>query len=171
MAIRAATAIGSAAFVFTLTSLLVLLLCSHLFSPTLLCWCSASKMVRPRDRSGKRKADSPPTLPHSEEDVAALQQHRRAVGERRSKSREDTRRVGSSRSKELVRRASPPPKRSRIIEVTSSEEEAEDGDHSRGESGRAQSWRYGALFSPNFGHFFVSAVARVHSVSMSRYFC
>lgn len=152
MAIRAATVLGSAALAFTLTSPLVLPVRSRVFSPTLLCWCSASKMVRPRDRSGKRKADSPPTLPHSEEDVAALQQHRRAVGERRSKSREDTRRVGSSRSKELVRRASPPPKRTRIIEVTSSEEEAEDGDHSRGESGRAQSWRYRLLFNLNFGH-------------------
>ena len=40
--------------------------------------CSALlKMVRPTDRSGKRKATSPPTLPPPELDVA-LRQHRRA---------------------------------------------------------------------------------------------
>ena len=46
------------------------------FCLTSVCCSALSKMVHPTDRSGKRKATSPPATP--ELDVGALRQHRRA---------------------------------------------------------------------------------------------
>jgi hypothetical protein len=83
-------------------------------------------MVRSRDVRGKRKADSPPDVEPSDVDVAALRQHRRAEGEKRSKAREDTRRVHMAKTRELSRHGSPLPKRSRVVQVTTSEEAAEE---------------------------------------------
>ena len=72
---------------------------------------------------------APPDL-----DVAVLRQHSRAAGERRSKAREDVRNVPPSRSRAQVKHPSPPPKHSRVIEVSISSEEAKEGDHSEGMS-------------------------------------
>jgi hypothetical protein len=95
-------------------------------------------MVRLADRSGKRKAISPPTLPPPELDVVALRQHRRAAGERRLKAREDVRRVPTSKSRELKRRGSPLEKRSMVIHMSTSEEEAaEECERSPGTSDRS----------------------------------
>lgn len=116
-------------------------------------------MVRSRDVRGKRKADSPPDVPPSDVDVAALRQDRRAEGERRSKAREDTRRVHMAKTRELSRHGSPLPKRSRVIQVSRSEEAAEETEHSRGHSDREQSWRY-VVLSPHFFHFHVRANVR-----------
>lgn len=111
-------------------------------------------MVRPRDRSGKRKASSPPHVPPPE-DVAALRQHRRAAGERRAKAREDARRVHISKTRELSKHGSPIVKRGRVIEVSTSEEAEEESEHSRGMSDRQQSWRL-VTISPLFLHFLAS---------------
>lgn len=113
-------------------------------------------MVRSREARGKRKASSPADLPPSEVDVAALRQHRRAAGERRSKAREDLRRVHSSKTRELSRHGSPLPKRGRIIEVSTSEEAGEESERSRGQSDREQSWRF-AFLSPSFFHLMLQA--------------
>ena len=107
-------------------------------------------MVRSRDRSGKRKATSPDAMAPSEVDVAALRQHNRAAGERRSKAREDARSMPPSRSRAQVRRLSPPPKRSRVIQVSTSDDEASEGAHSEGSRGRGQSWRYESFFAFEF---------------------
>ena len=98
-------------------------------------------MVRKGEARGKRKASSPAALPPSEVDVAALRQQRRAAGERRSKAREDPRRVHFSNMRELSRNGSPLPKRSRTIEVSTSEEAGEESERNRGQSDREQSWR------------------------------
>jgi hypothetical protein len=60
--------------------------------------------------------------------------------------------VHTAKTRELSRHGSPLPKRSRAIEVTTSEEEAEESEHNRGHGDREQSWRYGIL-SPLFFHF------------------
>ena len=102
-----------------------------------------AKMVRPRERAGKRKATSPTTPPELEVDVAAVRQHRRPAGEQRSKQREDKRLAQSSRGRGLPKRASSPSKRARVIEFTSSEDEAiAVGSYSGGASEKEQSWRY-----------------------------
>lgn len=98
-----------------------------------------SKMARPRDR-GKRKADSPPDVPPPD-DVAAQRQHRRAAAERRSKAREDARRVHTTKTRELSRHGSPILKRGRVIDDSTSEEAGEESEHSRSMSDRQQSWR------------------------------
>ena len=90
-------------------------------------------MVRPRDRSGKRKASSPPEVPPPEVELAALRQHRRAAGERRSRVREDMRRVHMPKNRELSRHGSPMAKWGRVIEVNTSEA-TEESEHSRGMS-------------------------------------
>ena len=112
-------------------------------------------MVRPRDR--KRKAPSPTDMAPPE-DVAALRQHRRAASERRSKAKEDARRVHITKS----RHGSPTVKRARVIQVSTSEEAEEESLHSRGMSGRQQSWRF-VVVSPLFSFFCacVSCGARV----------
>ena len=120
------------------------------FSSTLLCGPPFSKMVRSRDRSGKRKATSLDSMAPPDVDVVALRQHSWAAGERRSKAREDVRNVPPSRSRAHVKRPSPPPKRSWVIEVSTSGEEAEEGDHSEGMSDRQQSWRYVWLSHLNY---------------------
>ena len=107
-------------------------------------------MVRSRDRSEKRKASSPDSMAPPDVDVAALRQHNRAAGERRSKAREDVRSVPLSRSRAQVKHHSPPPKRTRVIEVSTSSEEAEEGEHSKGMSDRQQSLRYVLLPHLNF---------------------
>ena len=107
-------------------------------------------MVRPMDRSGKRKASSPHDVQPSKVDVAALRQHMRAAGERRSKAREDVRRVHMPKSRELSRHGSPMAKRGRVIEVSTSEEAAEESEHSCEMSDRHQSWRYVILSRPHF---------------------
>ena len=94
---------------------------------------------------GKRKASSPPDVETPDVDVAAMRQHRRAGGERGSKARESSRRVHMAKSRELSRHGSPLPKRSRVIQVSTSEEAAEESEHSRGHSDRERSWRYVAL--------------------------
>lgn len=100
-------------------------------------------MARSRERAGKRKATSPDGEAPPEVDAAALRQHNRALVERRSKAREDVRSVPPSRSRPQVKRHSPPPKRKRVIQVsTSGEEEADEGEHSDGSLSRSQSWRY-----------------------------
>ena len=88
-------------------------------------------MVQPMDQSGKRKASSPPNVPPPEVDVAALRQHRRVARERRSKAREDVRRVHMPKNRELSRHGSLVVKRGRVIEVSTSEEAAEESEHSR----------------------------------------
>ena len=101
-----------------------------------------ARMVRPRDRAGKRKATSPTTTPELEEDAAALRQHRRPAGEPRSKARAE-RNAQTSRGRGLSRRASPPPKRARVIEFTSSEDEAIPvAEDSGGAPEKEQSTRY-----------------------------
>jgi hypothetical protein len=116
----------------------------------LLCLLPPSKMVRARDRAGKRKATSPTTMPSFEMDVAALRQHVRLAGERMSKAREDKRIVSTSRGRGLQKRASPPAKQSRVIEFTSSEVEAIPAcEQSGGASEREQSWRYVSLLPAN----------------------
>jgi hypothetical protein len=126
--------------------------------PTFTRSASSSKMVLSREARGKRKVSSPPTLPPTEVDVAAMRQHRGADGERRSKGKEDMRRGHMPKTRELSRRGSPLPKRSRVIEVTTSEDVAEESEHSRGHGDREQSWRYVTL-SPPFFHI----NARAHS--------
>ena len=91
-------------------------------------------MVRSRDRSGKCKATSPDSMAPPDVDVVVLRQHSRAAGKRRSKAREDVKNVPPSRSTSQVKCPSLPPKRSRVIEVSTSGEEAEEGDHSKGMS-------------------------------------
>ena len=99
-------------------------------------------MVRPRDRAGKRKATSPTTTPELEEDVAALRQHMRPAREQRSKARAE-KIAHSSRGRGLPKRASPPPKRTRVIEFTSSEDEAIPvAEDSGGAPEKEQSTRY-----------------------------
>lgn len=110
-------------------------------------------MVRPLDKH-KRKATSPADVPPPE-DVAALRQHRRAAGERRSKVREDARRVHTTKTQELSRHGSPIVKRGRVIEVSTSEEAEEESEHIRGMSDRQQSWRL-VTISPLFLHFLAS---------------
>lgn len=139
------SAIGKAALAITLPTSEVSVLVS---GSTLLCCRHSFKMVWPRDGSGKRKA-SPALTAAWEVDVAALRQHRRAEGERCSKAREDTRRVPNPRGRDTARRASPPPKRGRVIEVTSSEEDpAPEGEHSGGMTDRERSCRYVYLSLP-----------------------
>ena len=84
------------------------------------------------DQSGKRKASSSPDVPPLEVDVAALQQHMRAVGEKRSKAREDVRRVHMPKSRDLSRHGSPMAKRCHVIEVKTSEEATKESEHIRG---------------------------------------
>ena len=91
-------------------------------------------MVRLRDRSGKLKASSPPNVAPPEVDLAALRQHMRVAGERRSKAREDVRRVYTSKSKELSRHGSPLAMRGRVIEVSTLEEAPEESEHNHGMS-------------------------------------
>ena len=79
--------------------------------------------MRPRDRAGKCKATSPATSPELEEDAAALRQRRRPAREQRSNARAEKVAHGS-RGRGLPKRASPPAKRARVIEFTSSEDEA-----------------------------------------------
>ena len=110
---------------------------------------SSVKMVRSRSAMGKRKANSPPDVETADVDAAAMRQHQRAGGERGSKARESSRRVHMGKSRELSRHGSPLPKRSRVIQVSTSEEAAEESEHSRGHSDRERSWRYVAL-SPLF---------------------
>ena len=98
-----------------------------------------SKMVHSRDQSGKRKATSPDSMAPLDVDVVLMRQHSRTAGERRSKAREDVRNVSPSRSGAQVKRLSPPPKRSRVNEVNTLGEEAEEGNHSEGMSDRQQS--------------------------------
>lgn len=97
--------------------------------------------MRSREARGKRKASSPADVPPSEVDVAALRQQRRAAGERRSKAREDLKQLQSSKRRELSRHGSPPSKRGRIIEVSTSEEAGEESERSRGRSDREHSGR------------------------------
>ena len=94
-------------------------------------------------KGSEREAQgSPVSMAPPDVDVVVLRQHSPAAGERRSKAREDVRNVPPSRSIAHVKRPSPPPKRSWVIEVSTSGEEAEEGDHSEGMSDRQQSWRY-----------------------------
>ena len=65
-----------------------------------------------------------------EVDVATLRQHKRAVRERRLKAREDVRLVHMPKAKSCQGMA----KRDRVIEVSTSEEAAEESEHSRGMS-------------------------------------
>ena len=110
-----------------------------------------SKLVWPRDWSGKQKASSPPDVPPPPKvDLATLRQHMRIAGERRSKAREDARRVYTSKSRELSRHGSPLVKRGHVIEVSTSEEAPEELKHSRGMSDQQQSWRYVTLSPPNY---------------------
>jgi len=120
------------------------------FSSTLLCLPPKSSMVRPRECRGKRKATSPDSGDPPEVDVAALRQHSRAAVERRSKAREDVRSVPPSRSRAHAKRVSPPPKRSRVNQVSTSGDEAEEGEHSEGSPSRGQSWRY--VFCPHLNY-------------------
>ena len=107
-------------------------------------------MARSRDRVGKRKATSPDAMAPVEVDVAALRQHNRAAGERRSKAREDARSVPMSSSRAQVKRHSPPPKRSRVIQVSTTDDEASEGDHSDGSHSRGPSWRYLSFVHLNY---------------------
>ena len=107
-------------------------------------------MVRPRDRSGKRKASSPSDVPPPEVDLAVLRQHRRVDGERMLKAREDVSRVYTSKSRELSRHGSPLAKRGRVNEVSTLEKAPEESEHNRGMSNRQQSWRYVILSPPDY---------------------
>ena len=104
-----------------------------------MCCPPYSKMVRSRNRSEKRKATSQDSMAPPDVDVVALRQHNRAAGERRPKAREDVRNLPPSRSKAQVKRPSPPPKRSRVIEVSTLGEEAKKDNHNAGMSDRQQS--------------------------------
>ena len=69
-----------------------------------------------------------------------------AAAERRKKPREDPRHGTTSRGRESMRRTSPPAKRRKVIEVTSStSEEAEEYKHGRSMSEREASLRYGSI--------------------------
>ena len=83
-------------------------------------------------------------MPPWEVDVTTLRQHVRPAGERRSKARENPIRVQTSKPTNFLRHSSPLAKRSKVIEMTSSEEEeaAPECEHSGGMSEREQSWRY-----------------------------
>ena len=99
--------------------------------------------MRSRDARGKQKASSPTDVPPAELDGAAVRQPRRASGERRSKANPDPRRVHTSKAREVSRHGSPPPKRGRTIEVSTSEEAASESEH----SDREQSSRYSSLWT------------------------
>ena len=139
-------AIGPTAFLFKETCspapiVFVLVLCS-----TSVCCSALSKMVRPMDQSGKRKANPPPTLPPS----SWMLLHCGNTGERRSKVRKDVRQVPPSKSMELKTRGSPLEKRSREIHVSTSEEEAaKECERSPGTSDCSQSWRCVTVSPPN----------------------
>jgi hypothetical protein len=121
-------------------------------------------MVRSRDARRKCKASSPPYVPPPEVDVAALRQHQRAAGERRSKAREDLRRVHMAKTRELSKHGSPLPKQGRVIEVSTSEEAAEELERSRGHSDREQSWGY--VFLSRFFFTFWLPTMYLHRLQM-----
>ena len=79
------------------------------------------------------------------------------------KPREDPRHGTTSRGRELMRHTSPPAKRKKVIEMTSSTlEEAEEYKHGRSMSEQEQSLRFGSIPPTNYECYMFVFDKRMH---------